>query len=60
MNFLKRIFGRRCCTTHRMSWRIRYGRFTDPVSSVWLDRDLEHNKKQALRDASQNVMTRLV
>jgi hypothetical protein len=43
-----------------MSWRIRYGRFEDPVVSVWLDRDIEHNKKQAIRDASQNVMTRLV
>jgi hypothetical protein len=60
MNFLKRIFGRRCCSINRVSWWTRYGRFADPVSSVWLDRDLEHNEKQAMRDASQSVMTRLV
>ena len=57
MNFLKRIFGQH---PHRDKWLWSYGQFSDPVSSVWFDRDLEHNKKQALRDASQNVMTRLV
>lgn len=59
MNFLKRIFGRRC-VANRITWWHKYGHFTDPVASVWLDRDLEHNKKQAMLDASQNVMTRLV
>jgi hypothetical protein len=59
MNFLKRIFADRNRPERQNWWRF-YGRFADPVSSVWLDRDLEHNKKQALRDASQNVMTRLV
>jgi hypothetical protein len=58
MNFLKRIIlGRRY---HRLEWSWIYGRFADPVAAVWLDRDLEHNKKQAVHDASQNVMTRLV
>ncbi len=45
---------------HRDKWCQRYGRYASVVDTVWLDRDLEHNKKQALRDASQNVMTRLV
>lgn len=45
---------------HRVSWWRAYGSFHDPIGSVWIDRDYEHEQRQRKLDSSQNVMTRLL
>lgn len=57
MRLIRRLLGHR---PHREVWNIKYGIYTDPVSTVWIDRDNEHAERQRKLDASQNILTRLL
>lgn len=45
---------------YRDEWKARYDCYSDPVSSVWIDRERFMDQRQAMLDASQNVFTRVM
>jgi hypothetical protein len=51
---------RRNRNKYRNEWEMKYGIYQDPVSTVWLARNQDHDERQRKLDASQNVMTRLL
>jgi hypothetical protein len=59
-HFAHSLFTCRNRNRYRHEWFCYYGCHTDPVNTVWLARNQDHDERQRKLDASQNVMTRLL